>query len=359
VEGANDPDAARGWEGDIFVWDEFKDHDIRAYEACYPNVASRDAIWIVLGSPPTNKESHYYKLEQQIKEDPDWFFIHWSCWDNPYLPGGREWLENEKKKYYQRGDWDLWEIEWEARYVFNAKRKVIPRFDTDKHVVPYDVLEARISRDKEHLRWVTIIDPGYATCFAVMFAVYNPYTAEVFILDEIYSTDRDKNSVHNIWPEVERKQKSLYGGRWRNVYDCAALGFANEVKARWGKHIQLIPTVKSPDDEDAYFRLMNSGFATDRFFIADRCVMTIFEMENYETDEHDDYPDESNHQLDNFRYLLKSQNYRLLEQALGTIITRPPGPMTIEDGLKTVRRQADWGQAIMDAEFDTFDLDVN
>jgi hypothetical protein len=44
---------------------------------------------------------------------------------------------------------------------------------------------------------------------------------------------------------------------------------------------------------------------------------------------------------------------------LGTIITRPPGPMTIEDGLKTVRRQADWGQAIMDAEFDTFDLDVN
>lgn len=110
VAGANDPDAARGWEGDIFIWDEFKDHDIRSYEACYPNVASRDAIWIVLGSPPTTRDSHYYKLEQQIREDPDWFFIHWSCWDNPFLPGGREWLEKEKQKYYERGSWDLWEI---------------------------------------------------------------------------------------------------------------------------------------------------------------------------------------------------------------------------------------------------------
>ena len=44
VKGADDPDAARGWEGDIFVWDEFKDHNPLSLEACFPNVIARDGI---------------------------------------------------------------------------------------------------------------------------------------------------------------------------------------------------------------------------------------------------------------------------------------------------------------------------
>ena len=92
VWGANDWKNMVGVEGDIFVFDELADHDPRAYMNCYPNIASRDAVWIVLGAPPVQrvKSSFYYKLEQQIRKDPDWKFIQWPTWENSdFLPGGR------------------------------------------------------------------------------------------------------------------------------------------------------------------------------------------------------------------------------------------------------------------------------
>jgi hypothetical protein len=223
LKGADDPEAARGWEGDIFVWDELKDHNPLALKNCYPNLASRDGIWIVLGTPPTVKSNYYYQLEQQIKNDPDCYFIHWTIWDNPFLPGGKQWIENERQKYIDNGEWDLWQIEYEAQYVFNASGKVIPNFNEDVHVKPLDVIMEELKRDARHLKWVCSIDPGYATCFAVLFAAFNPYTGQMYFLDEIYSKDRSKNSAREMWPLIEHKQKQLHDGKWSTLYDIAAL----------------------------------------------------------------------------------------------------------------------------------------
>ncbi len=318
VHGADNHKSLVGIEGDLFIFDELKDHDPRAYKNCYPNIASRDAIWIVCGAPPKNKSNFYYKLEQEIIKDPDWFFIHWSTWDNAeFLPGGRDWIQNEKETYYRNGNWDEWEQEWEARYVFGGKSTVLSCFKPDgpdSHVYPYDVLEAQV-RDRNKLKWFQVFDPGFATCFAVVFACYNPYTSEIYILDEIYETDRSKLSVNAIWPRVVEKQEQLNpGGNWRRVYDSAAPGFPNEVRSRWGRDIKFVPTYKEQDDEDKYFRIWNGALATNRFFIASRCVHSIAEMENYLTEENTEtkksiYPDGNNHILDGIRYLLKAINF--------------------------------------------------
>lgn len=314
VQGADNYKSMVGIEGDLFIFDELKDHDPRAYKNCYPNVASRDAIWIVCGAPPKNKSNFYYKLEQQIKDDPDWFFIHWSTWDNAdNLPGGREWIQNEKETYYRNGNWDEWETEWEARYVFGGKLTVLSAFRPEgdnSHVMPIEVLDAMISKDKHKLKWFSIFDPGFSTCFGVVFACINPYTSEIFILDEIYETNRNNLSVNEIWPRVRAIEQQLYpGGNWRRIYDSAAPGFPQEVRSRWGSQFKFQPTFKQEDDEDKYFRIWNGALATNRFYIASRCVNTVFEMENYLTDEDGGYPDENNHQLDCIRYLLKAANY--------------------------------------------------
>ena len=365
IEGADNPDAARGWEGDIFVWDEYKDHNPLAMEACFPNVIARDGIWIVLGTPPTQKTNHYYIKEQEIRNDPDWKFFHWTSWDNPFLPGGHELLQKEKDKYYARGDWDLWEIEYEARYVFNAKRKVLPNL-TDKNKASRAELLQMISRDAKHMKWGCIIDPGYSSRFGVLYMAYNPYTAQMFRLDEIYCDERSELAAKDIWPVIREKQKRLWDGKWWTVYDSAAKGFATEVHAiarDSGDPVALIPTVKSSKrskDEDDYFRLINGSYAEQgQSWVAHECVNYIIEAENYETDENDNYPDENNHLLDCDRYWHKFVGFTdVLKQGQTIVTPLHPQPTRLKDELNEIKQKQDWvGFGGEDAGFGIGDID--
>lgn len=357
IEGANDPDALRGILGDAFIWDEYKDQNPLAMENCYPNVMSRDALWMVLGTPPTKKTNHYYIKEREIRQDPDWAFFHWTAWDNPFLPGGHEFLEAEKAKYVARGDWDLWEIEYEANYVFNSNRKVIPDF-TDENKLPRSTIMSMLSRDKKNLKWFTAIDPGYATCFAVLFACVNPYTNQIFWLDEIYSTDRRENAARDMWPEIQRRQKRLYDGKWTTIYDNAGESFAVEVHAinrDRGDKAVLVPTFKQKSDEDAWFRVLNSVFALkEQSYVAEECKQFIWELEEYETDEKDNYVDAHNHLLDDARYILKYAQFNpvLKQLVVKKTNNEPLKAQTIEQYFETQERKNDVaGYGGMDAAF--------
>lgn len=362
IEGANDPELTVGIEGDIFVWDEFKRHNPMSYEYAYPNVASRDAVWIVVGSPPTRKD-HYWKLEQQAREDPDWAVFHWSIWDNEFLPGGHDWIRKEKKKYYDNGNWDLWESEFEGKYVFKGRQKVLPNLEVDMmeidtNVIPDDVLEAEVARDAHHMQWVCAIDPGYATCFGVLFCAYNPYSSEFYVLDEIYSTDRGRNGVPDIVPIILRKMERIApGARWRTVYDSAALSFHTEVKSHQAfRHWALQPSYKEKDDEERFFRLINSLCATNRLKISEKCQSYIWEADQYETDDDGNYIQKNNHLLACHRYALKVVNYRMQQSAVQpTLIPDDHKIWTLEDELAKPREQVGFTD-IMDISYDIDDL---
>ncbi len=199
-------------------FDELADHDIRAYQNCYPNIQSRDALWVVVGAPPVNriKQSFYYKLEQQIRKDPDWYFIHWTTWDNAeFLPGGRPGIQKEKDAYYRRGEWDEWECRYEARYIFGGRGTVLSNFvpdiyDERSNVVPHDIIMSRLpSHERRRFRFIRVFDPGYSSVFCVLFAVFNPYLGQVYILDEIYETDRNRIGAGPLWERVKENQRSF------------------------------------------------------------------------------------------------------------------------------------------------------
>ena len=343
IDGAEDPERARGYQPDIVVWDERKDHNDRALENCYPNLLAKNGIWIELGSPPTTKTNGYYKQEMIAREDPDWKVFHWTIWDNIFIPN--EDKEREKKKYYDMKMGHIWESEYEARYVFDGGRKVIPNF-RDHHKAPRSVLLQKLERDKKSLKWVTCIDPGYATCFAVLFVAYNPYTSEIFFLDEIYSKEKADNSAKDMWPLIEKKQKQLWSGDWETLYDSAALSFAVEVRAMLkeeGRTVKLVPTKKEKGDEDAYFRVINGIFSDlGQGWVAEECKDFIWEMEDYETDENGKYPNLNNHLLDDARYIVKYLRYsHRLKQAGTTVVNVHSKPSTLKDYFEEGQKKND------------------
>jgi uncharacterized protein (DUF736 family) len=358
VDGAEDPNRARGYEPDIIAWDERKDHNNLSLESCYPNLLAKDGIWIEFGSPPTKKTNGYYIREMQAKEDPDWKVFIWTAWDNPFVSD--EWLTKEKKKYYDMGMGHVWESEYEAEYVFDGARKVIPNF-REKHKAPRSILMEKLERDKKSLKWVACIDPGYATCFAVLFVAYNPYTSEIFFLDEIYSTEKESNSAKEMWPKIEEKQKALWQGEWTNLYDSAALSFAVEVRAlvkEEGRQVKLVPTKKEKGDEDAYFRVLNGIFSdVGQGWVSKENKYFILEMEDYETDENGKYPNFQNHLLDDARYILKHLRYtHRLQQATTQIIPVHQKPSTLRDFFEEDRRKNDMvGFGGADAKFNLKD----
>lgn len=362
IEGADNHKHMVGIEGDVFIFDEFKEHDPRAYENCYPNVAARDGIMIVVGAPPDTRDAFYYQKEMEALNDPNWFVINWSIRDNTFLPGGQAWIESERKSYYDRGDWDLWENLYEARYVFGGKRTVLNRFKREEHSLPHEIITGRIRGDKSKLRWFVSCDPGYATCFAVSFCAFNPYTTEMFVLDEIYETNRTKLNVGYLWPLIQKKKKELYdGGKWTHLYDSAAAGFPNEVRAQFGTANAFRPTVKEKDDEDKYFRIWNSLFdpldaGKNRCWVSDSCTSGMTEMENYVTDLNGKYPPGGEHWLDTCRYALKAVGYKYTEKQDNLKVVDEKIARSLEQDFRDTRRKDDWASQIEESYLDMEDL---
>lgn len=356
VDGADNWKTMAGWEPDVLIFDELRDQDPRAFREAYPNLAARDGILIIVGVPPNSKNNFYYEQEQAALADSAWKVIHWSIWDNAeFLPGGRQWIELEKKKYYDRGDWDIWENLYEARYVFGGRYTVLSRFRRHLHFLPHEIILERIRGDRNKLIWQIVADPGYATCFAVTFQAYNPYTTEIFFLDEIYETNRSKLNVGYLWPTIEKKKNDLYpDGKWSHVYDSAAAGFPNEVRSRFGNGIHFKPTVKDKDDEDKYFRIWNGLFDEDetqnRCWISEKCPNLANEIESYVTDDNGKYPVGGEHALDTGRYGLKSYGYKPREKQDNIIIKKPNFGVTYEMAAREAKRQNDWAENLLNME---------
>ncbi len=311
IDGSDNYEAYRGTEFDMMVLDEYKDIDRRFYNACYPNLLSKDGVLVVIGTPP-DTDGHYIELRDEAKADPDWAFFHATSWDNTKLPGGREWLTKEKRKYYARGDGAIWEREYEARFIPGGANAVFPVFSKKQHVRDYDILEAEVARDKRKLQWYTVSDPATSTVFGVLFIAYNPYTSQIYVLDEIYEKDRTKTSSRQIWERVVEKKNFLNPhikpDDWMDVFDEAAAWFQNEVAAHFNHG--LIPTRKFTADKETQISLIKDAMCREgTFFVASECKFCRWELSNYVTLDNGSYPKKNDHLIDCLRYFFDISGY--------------------------------------------------
>lgn len=317
IDGSENHQSYRGTQYDVMIIDEFADSDPRFYAASYPNLLARGGVLVIIGTAPY-KEGPYTKLADEWKKRKDAIFFTGSSWDNDRLPDGKEWLEAERKEYHARGEFREWEIEFEGKFIPGGAGAVFPNFDTKKHVFDHQTILSLIYRDRHKMQWFVTADPGTTSVFGGLFIAYNPYTASVYVLDEIYEKDQGRTHSMAIRDTISRKKEELWPGspehKWTYIYDEAAAWFRQEMAQH---DMAFIPSIKAYNEKSFGISMMRSMMARkNTFLVSEKCKNFIWEMQNYAVLPNGTIPDKDDHCIDPFRYFLGVSGYQLNESQL-------------------------------------------
>lgn len=309
VDGSDNFERHRGTQPHFAVYDEFKDFRREFHQAMGPNYAVFQAQLAIFGTPPEELElEHYDALRDQAKAEGCYF--NFPTWANPHID--RDWLRRERNLLYARGEGDVWEREYAAKRVHGGSNAIFPMFDpaaNGRHIKPHQQVMDSLFRDRHKLIWQTIADPGTATVFAVIFRAINPYTKQVWRLDEIYEREQANTSTSRMIPRIRAKQAELFpdaerfGVQWHQIYDEAATWFAAEAQASFND--SWTPSHKLKGDgqskKEHGLSLIKDQMLTARFIASDRCVHFKKEILGYIRKD-GKIPKENDHLIDADRY---------------------------------------------------------
>ena len=325
LDGSDNHQAYRGINPHGIVYDEFKDFRPEFHEAMGPNLATHKAQLFIAGTPPDESElpededvvgrmaqMHQYdamKMTCETRDDHAYFTF--PSWTNPHID--KSWLRAEKAILFARGEDIVWYREYEARRIPGGRRNIFPMFRMEEHVYPHEELLEKIRQDRHKMHWYACADPGTSTCFAVLFSGVNPYTQEVYHLDEIYVRDQMKTSTATIIPMVRRIREDLYPGwtDWYQLYDEAAAWFYTEAVTSFGE--SFLPTHKHKYDKLQGLSLIKDQLLYQKVYISDRCKFLPWELENHRSDDHGKPEKKNDHLIDCFRYVNEAAHISLAE----------------------------------------------
>lgn len=304
VEGSDNVESRRGINPDFIVYDEFKDFRPEWHVAMEPNLVSKKAPLVILGTPPDHY-CQFTELADEFQKNPSKRYFEAPSWENPHLDA--KWLLNKKNELYERGEGDIWEREYGARFVPGGPNAVFPML-TKSHIRDHDDIMREISRDRKKLEWYCIADPGTTTCFAVLYGAVNPYTKTIYLLDEIYQTDQKKTSVNMIGREIIDGQIALWDdAEWMEYCDSAAAWFMQEMGDRYKKYFS--PTNKFAVTKETGLSLIKDCLLQGRIVFSNKCEKLFWEMQNYVKDKNGKVPKLNDHLIDCLRYMLAANHY--------------------------------------------------
>lgn len=314
VDGSDNYEKHRGTRPGILVYEEFKDHRKEFRIIMRPNLAVYNAPEIFIGTPPEDpqEDSEYVATMREHQKDPTKLYFHAPTSANPLI--SRKWLAEERERLYARGEGDVWEREYEARHVRGGASKIFPMLN-DSIIKPHGQLMHSLSRDLKKLQWISFADPAGASCFAVLFLAYNPYTKHLYALDEVYEKKQQDMTVRVIGQKIVDTIQELAPRprcEWRLGYDEAETWFANEMLDHFEEGLE--PSQKSRADKISGLTLIKDILLTGNLTISDRCVHFFKEMDQYKKDENGKIPKKNDHLIDCFRYALDALHFSLVEE---------------------------------------------
>lgn len=333
LDGSDNYASLRGIKPNLVIYDEFQDHDRRVDEAMRPNLGSKRAPLIRIGTPP-DIECYYTDVRADIlkhvkRKSPYHFYLERPTWSNPYFD--KEFLEREKERLKERGEEAQYLREYEAKFIPGGVGAVFPMFHGRKPTIVKSQAEIlkMISKDRKNMNWYTIVDPGQS-CFAVLFACVNRYTSQMFLLDEVYERDRNHTSSGRIWPRVKEIQKRLcgYDNKWSVYSDEAASWFPLEIFDQFGENVYPTKKAKHNKKDDISF-LKDLMLRDDSLYIASHMVGFIKEIESYVTKDDGTYIKRNDHQIDNWRYLTSLSGFRFYAETPDEPHSKPQ-PLSLE-----------------------------
>jgi hypothetical protein len=209
-----------------------------------------------------------------------------------------------------------------AKFIPGGASAVFPMFADRKEEIcmPSFLVEELVRNDKDTLDFYAAFDPASSSVFAVLLCAINRYTAQIYILDEIYERDRGKTSSIDIWKRTnELKQKYLKNlTKWENIYDEHESWFYRdldryEILTTEGTNLE--PTQKQSRDKNEDLAIIKDLMLLDkRFFISSKCPNLVDEIESYCTDKDGKIVKKKDHCIDDLRYLISASGYTPNEQ---------------------------------------------
>lgn len=344
LDGSDEFKISKGFNPDVVILDEFADYSEDFWVAMSPNFASKDTIVIIVSSPPWILESEpgkpviftriadlwakYQKEAEKQGKRSKYVYINQPTSCNPNIP--QAWLEEEERALREMGLEDVWEREYLARRVIGGGKRIISNFDRTKHIFSHDwIMKNKIERNKGILQWLTVTDPSNSA-FGVVHMAINPYSKEVYWLDEILEKEESETTEQALWPRIEEKENELYPDenedqdRFLRVCDEAAkwwiVGCANDPEI----NIHFDPTEKHLNSKEFGLSLLRSIFRFNKGFVSDRCEWLAWQIENYRKDKRGQIPKANDDLIDASRYGLHKVSYYLSADDVPTTPAQHP-----------------------------------
>lgn len=326
LDGSDNVEAYRGVKPKgLSVLDEFKDFKPDFYVAYDPNRAAHDSPIIIIGTPP-DRECQFTEVADEFKINPKKCYFEAPSHDNPHLPA--QFLIDKELEYKRKGEEDVWQREYLAKYVKGGRAKIFPMLN--KSIVrPFKEIKEMLYRDRRKLQWYLIADPAAASVFGALFCALNPYNKTWYFLDEIYETDQALMSTTLIGKVMREKKAALWDGEWTQVYDEAEAWFRTEIWDKYQEH--FIPTNKALNDKDNGLSLIKDVMLQHKVIISDQCVKLYWELDNYFKDKKGNIPKEKDHLIDCFRYALGAAQYSLNKEVDPDTLVSPTAMRKISD----------------------------
>lgn len=340
VEGADNEDALRGIKPHWVGRDERQAWKKEAIDSMEPNLLAHQAVCFDIGTPP-DRENHFTDdakyFEKQMKSgNRDYFYLRQPTSSNPRI--SKEELAQIKRKYIERGEEEVYIREYDAIFVPGGASAIFKGFNPDAVCRPRDWIYARLQKDFGKCEMWVVADPGSTTVFAVGFYILNRYTGEVFLIDEIYEKDDKLCSVGQIWPRVLQTEALRFGSQMPiRYYDEAAAWFLNELCAQFPNNCGITPTNKKQYERDSVYNadscsVIKDALVMKKFYIAEECINTIFEMTNYHKNEKglvaSNQPD---HLVDCTRYFFHESGWSATRYTIQTVAGHDRNFYTPED----------------------------
>lgn len=372
IDGCENYPALRGLKPNLVIYDEFQDHSREFHlQVMAPNLTAKKASLLVFGTPPATDcyyVEFYKQLMTEIEEgDSTRVYYEFPSEINPTLD--REELEKVKVRLCRAGDEKIWLREYMGQLIFGGEGAVFSHFSKAKHVRSHKVIMSALEKDKKSLKWFSVFDPGSTTCFAVLFAAYNPYTSQLFLLDEIYETNWRNTDAVGIFKRTIEKEKELYPNRppktFKRIYDEAATWFYINTNKwfRGDPEYHMTPCeknkVKGWSSKEQDCSLIKQIVAAENVLhVSDRCRKFAWEVENYVLDEDGDYPKDHDHLIDCLTYLLKACNYKFIDdvpvhEVLDTYSRQNNTPAKKIETLKDI---TEWADNVEDASLHVYSI---
>lgn len=310
VDGSDNFEAYRGITPDFVVYDEFKDFRSEFHEAMSPNLASKNAPLVIIGTPPKPRARNYKQyinLADEFKADPTCFWIKRTSYDNPHI--SHDWLNKERDKLIARGEEDIWQREYLAEIVGGGRQSLFPMFNRAVHLADQQDLINKIKLDYKKWEFYAIARPSATTCFAALFIALHTQSRKIIILDELYEQDKSLMSSERMVDRINSKCFKLFP-KMNWLYACTdeAPWFSEETMVRFD---QYFTPVKTKGEEG--ISLLKDILRHNLVIISNKCQNLIWEMENYVLDEKNRLPKEFDYAIECLKVLFSISYYSTTE----------------------------------------------